>query len=128
MRYRLLPVLLLVALAAPVVVAAATLTPLVVGWEQFFRIDWQTGHRGSQRVVYGHLKNDWGMPAAKIQLLVEGIDASGALVGQQVTWFGATLNPGIRYYFEAPAPWQASTYRVSVFAFEWVQFGGNQLN
>jgi hypothetical protein len=128
MRYRVLAVLLLVTLAAPVVAPAANLTPLVAGWEQFFKIDWQAGQRGAKPVVYGYLKNDWGMPAAKIQLLVEGIDASGAVVGQKVEWLGPILNPGIRTYYEVAVPWQTPTYRVSVFAFEWVQFGGNQLN
>ena len=130
MGYRVLTVLLLlVALAAPIGVTAANLTPLVLGWEQFFKIDWQTGQRGSKPVVYGHLKNDWGMPATKIQLLVEGLDASGAVVGQKVAWFGNMLNPGIREYFEVPVPWQTPTYRVSVFAFDCVQAGGggNQL-
>jgi hypothetical protein len=125
MRDRILVVLLALALAAPVMATAANLTPLVLGWEQFFKIDWQAGQRGNKPVVYGYLKNDWGMPAAKIQLLVEGIDASGAVVGQKVAWFGPVLNPGIRFYYEVPVEWQTPTYRVSVFAFEWVQVGGN---
>lgn len=125
MGYRVLVVLLLVVLAAPVLATAANLTPLVAGWEQFFKIDWQAGHRGNRPVVYGHLKNDWGMPAAKIQLLVEGVDASGAVVGQKVAWLGTMLPPGIQTYYEVPVPWQAPTYRVSVFAFEWVQVGGD---
>jgi hypothetical protein len=101
------------------------LTPLVAGWEQFFKVDWQVGERGQQRVVWGHLLNDWGMPAAKIQLLVEGVDASGGVVGQKVAWFGPTLTPGVRGYFEVPVPWQTPTYRVSVFAFDWVQADGD---
>jgi hypothetical protein len=129
MRYRpLLIAVLLAVLTAPVVAVAANLTPLMAGWEQFFKIDWQAGHRGTRPVVYGHLKNDWGMPARQIQLLVEGVDASGAVVGQKVAWFGSMLNPGMRDYFEVPVPWQTPTYRVSVFAFEWAQAGsGNQL-
>jgi hypothetical protein len=125
MRYGLLAVLLVVALGACAAAPAGNLTPLVAGWEQFFKIDWQAGQRRNKPVVYGYLKNDWGMPAAKIQLLVEGIDASGAVVGQKVAWFGPVLNPGIRFYYEVPVEWQTPTYRVSVFAFEWVQVGGN---
>jgi hypothetical protein len=125
MRYRVLAVLLLVALAAPVVAPAANLTPLVLGWEQFFKIDWQAGQRGGRSIVYGHLKNDWGMPATRIQLLVEGFDTSGAVVGQKVAWLGTQLPPGIQTYYEVSVPWQAPTYRVSVFAFEWIQAGGN---
>jgi hypothetical protein len=129
MRYRALVLALLVALTAPVVAPAANLTPLVLGWEQFFKIDWQAGERRNKPVVYGYLKNEWGMPAARIQLLVEGIDAQGAVVGQKVAWFGPTLNPGIRSYYEVGVPWQTPTYRVSVFAFEWVQApGGETIN
>jgi hypothetical protein len=129
MRYGLLAVLLVVALGACAAAPAGNLTPLVAGWEQFFKIDWQAGQRGNKPVVHGYLKNDWGMPAGKIQLLVEGIDASGAVVGQKVAWFGPILNPGIRFYYEVPVEWQTPNYRVSVFAFEWVQFGGgNEIN
>jgi hypothetical protein len=125
MRYRVLAGLLLVVLGACAVAPAAPLTPLVLGWEQFFKIDWQAGQRGGRSIVYGHLKNDWGMPATKIQLLVEGFDTSGAVVGQQVAWLGTQLPPGIQTYYEVSVPWQAPTYRVSVFAFEWIQVGGN---
>ncbi|HSF06145.1 MAG TPA: hypothetical protein VLG10_10185 [Methylomirabilota bacterium] len=118
--------LIAVVMAAPLG-ASQRLTPLVGGWEQFFKVDWQLGERGQQRIVWGHLLNDWGMPAAKIQLLVEGVDASGGVVGQTVAWFGPTLTPGTRGYFEVPVPWPAPTYRVSVFAFDWVQAGGDHL-
>src|SRR5262245_14474732 len=96
------------------------LTPLVVGWEQFFRLDWQVDQRGRQSVVWGHVLNDWGLPAARMRLLVEGLDTSGGIVGQKVAWVGSTLTPGTRQYFEVPVPWQAPTHRVSVFAFDWV--------
>jgi hypothetical protein len=124
MRYRVLAAVLVVALVAPLVAAAANLTPLVLGWEQFFKIQWEAGLRGSQRVVHGQVLNDWGMPADRIQLLVEGLDGSGTVVGQKVAWLGTSLPPGIRAYFEVPVPWQTPAYRVSVFAFDWVQAGG----
>ena len=105
--------------------AARPLTPLVLGWEQFFKLDWQVDDRKQQPLVWGHLLNDWGMPASRIQLLVEGLDPSGAIVGQKVAWFGSILTPGTRAYFEVPVPWKAPNYRVSVFAFDWVQSDGN---
>jgi hypothetical protein len=119
--------LLLAVLMAVPLGAVERLTPLVAGWEQFFKLDWQVEDRGQQPLVWGHLVNDWGMPASRIQLLVEGLDSSGALVGQKVAWFGSTLEPGMRAYFEVPVPWKAPTYRVSVFAFDWIQAGGDQL-
>jgi hypothetical protein len=118
--------LVLAVLVAAPLGAVERLTPLVVGWEQFFKLDWQVAERGQQPLVWGHLLNDWGDAAGRIQLLVEGFDSSGSLVGQKVAWLGTTLTPGMRGYFEVPVPWKAPTYRVSVFAFEWIQAGGDQ--
>jgi hypothetical protein len=116
---------LTVVTAAPLGAVDRPLTPLVLGWEQFFKLDWQFSQGRNQPVVWGHILNDWGMPAARVQLLVEGLDAKGQVVGQKVAWLGSTLSPGIRDYFEVPVPWQVPTYRVSVFAFDWVQTDGN---
>jgi len=113
--------LLAVMVVAPLSAAERTLTTRFVGWEQYFKLDWQAGERAQKQVVWGHLLNDFGMPAARIQLLVEGLDSSGGIVGQKVAWFGSMLTPGMRAYFEVPVPWKAPTYRVSVFAFDWVQ-------
>jgi hypothetical protein len=125
MRMKTLVALLALVVLMATPLAAQHLTPLVVGWEQFFKLDWQVDARKQQPLVWGYLLNDWGMPASQIQLLVEGLDASGSVVGQKVTWFGSTLTPGVRAYFEVPVPWQAPAYRVSVFAFNWIQAGGD---
>lgn len=105
---------------------ADLLTPRVIGWEQFFKVDWQADQRRGAPVVTGYIMNDWGVPAHNIQLLVEGLDAGGAVVAQRVSWLGSDLTPGMRAYFEepAPAPAPAAGYRVSIFAFDWVQAGG----
>ena len=60
----LVPVLVL-ALAAGTL--AAPMEPLVLGWEQFFRLDWSSGERGGRPVVYGHVVNEWGMPARGVR-------------------------------------------------------------
>ncbi len=127
MRIRTVAVSLVLAVVmlAPLGALGSSLTPLVLGWEQFFKLDWQAGQRGQQSFVWGHLLNDWGMPATQIQLLVEGVDSSGGVVGQKVAWLGPMLTPGTRAYFEVPVPWKTPTHRVSVFAFTWVQAGGD---
>lgn len=113
----------LVALA--VVASAAPLQPLVLGWERFFKLDWQADTRHGKPVVSGHILNDWGMPAGKIQLLVEGIGSNGEIVGQRVAWLGGgLLTPGARAYFEVEPARPAPSYRVSVFAFDWVEGDG----
>jgi hypothetical protein len=98
-----------------------TLTPLVSGWENFFTLTWEQSQDRDQPMVSGYIKNNGGFPARRIQLLVEALDASGRVAGQRVSWLGGDLTSGMRAYFQAPAPPPASTYRVSVFAYDWVQ-------
>lgn len=111
----------LVALAGVEGAVGQSLVPLVVGWERFFTLTWEAWQDGSQPMVGGYIKNEAGFPARKIQLLVEAVDASGRVTGQRVSWLGSDLTPGMRAYFEAPAPAPAATYRVSVFAYDWIQ-------
>jgi hypothetical protein len=104
------------------VAGAQALTPLVLGWERFFTLTWESSEDRGQPTVSGYIKNDMGFPARRVQLLVEAVDASGRVTGQRVSWLGSSdLTPGTRAYFEAPAPPPAASYRVSVFGFDWVQ-------
>lgn len=100
------------------------LRPLVLGWEQFFKLDWQAEEAGGRPVVSGHVFNDWGMPAANMRLLVDGLDAEGRVLEQKVSWLGFTLTPGTRAPFQVVLAEPAAAYRVSVFAFDWVERGG----
>ncbi len=106
---------------------AARLTPLVVGWERFFKLDWEGATVKGRPVVTGHIMNDWGFQAARVQLLVDSLDAGGQVIGQKVAWLGTSLTAGMRAYFEVPVDQPAPAYRVSVYAFEWVQRGGDDL-
>ena len=112
---------ILIALATVNGATAQTLTPLFLGWERYFTLSWEAGQHRGQPGVSGYLKNESGFPTRRIQLLVEAVDASGRVTGQRVSWLGSALTPGMRAYFEAPAPPPAATYRVSVFAYDWVQ-------
>lgn len=119
-------VLALVLLAASGA-SAAMLQPLVVGWENYFKLDWQPDTRAGRPVVSGHILNDWGFPARNVRLLVEGLDSSGGVTSQRIAWLGSMLTPGMRAYFEVPVPGAAPSYRVSVFSFDWVQTGGGDM-
>jgi hypothetical protein len=124
---RLLAGVLLVLLAAGAGAAAdQRLTPLVIGWEQFFKIEWEAGERKGRPIVQGYIKNDWGTTAANVRLLVDGLDPSGQIVSQTVGWLGSQLTPGARLYFEVPVAQPAPAYRVSVFAFDFVQTNGHR--
>jgi hypothetical protein len=112
---------LLVALVTVHGAAGQTLTPRILGWENFFTLTWEQSQERGQPVISGYIKNNAGFPARRIQLLVDALDASGRVTGQRVSWLGSDLTSGMRAYFEVPAPPPASTYRVSVFAYDWVQ-------
>ena len=94
--------------------------PLVTGSQQFFSLEWQASPRGNQRIVQGYIKNNWGLAAANMRLLVEALEPPDRLVSQRIIWLGGQLTPGTRAYFETPMP-PAPTYRVRVFSYDWIQ-------
>ncbi len=104
--------------------AAAPLSPRVLGWEQYFKLEWGPAAE-TPAVVRGYIKNEWGFPARRIQLLVEGLDAAGQVTSQTIGWIHGDLTPGMRAEFSVPVTQAAPTYRVSVFAWDWVQAGGD---
>jgi hypothetical protein len=106
-------------LAACATSATGPLEPLVVGWERFFKLEWQAGQSRGRPVVWGYILNDWGLPASGVRILVEGLGPGGEVLDQQLAWVGS-LTPGMRAYFEVPVAKPAPAYRVRVFSFDWV--------
>ncbi len=102
---------------------SGNLQPLIVGWQQFFRVQWDTGRLDGQPLVEGYITNVWNFPAQKVQVLVSGYDDSGRRVGQLIAWGPNRINPGSRVYFDVPVP-PAASYDVAIFAWDWVQRGG----
>jgi len=96
---------------------AQSLQPLVVDWQQYFRIDAAPSTQGGRAVVTGTVWNTAPWGAKRIQLLVDALDASGQVVNQRVAWLGIDLASGTHAAFEVPMP-SAASYRVSVFAFD----------
>src|SRR5687768_13942928 len=64
------------------------LRPLVIGWERFFKIDWQPGERNGKPIVSGRVVNTYGAAATRVQLLVEGLGVEDKVISQEVTWLG----------------------------------------
>ena len=124
MRIRALAAALLLAFSVAVPAGATILTPLVSGWERYFTVEWQPHSRNGAPYVIGYIKNDWGVPAANIRLLVDALGPGDQVTSQRVEWLGTMLTPGTRAHFQVPAPGSASAYRVSVFAFDFVEAGG----
>jgi len=123
MRVRLIATLMVMLLATSAM-AAGPLTPLVIGWEQFFKLNWSVGERRGKPVVTGTIYNNWGFAAANMRLLVDELDANGQIVDQKLGWLGFTLTPGTTAPFEVPVAHATPNHRVSVFAFDWVQADG----
>ncbi len=128
MRVRALVIAVLVGtLAAATHVAAQPLTPLFPGWERYFAVSWEPFDRRGQPYLSGYIVSSYGVTASRVQLLVDSLDSSGRIVTQRVEWLGGSNLPGFsRTYFEVPIRQQASSYRVSVFAFDFVQSAGVQ--
>jgi hypothetical protein len=122
MRVRVLVIAaLLTQFAAESDATAQSLTPHFVGWENYFSVTWETSERRGRRYLSGYLLNQYGATATRVQLLVDGLDTSGQVVAQRVEWLGNTAPGFSRTYFEVPLPGPASTYRVRVFAFDFMQ-------
>ena len=103
---------------------SARLIPLVVDGERYFTLQWQAADTKDRPSVQGYIRNDYGFGAQKIRLLVDSLDAAGALTAQTIAYVPLELTPGSRSYFEARVPARAANYRVSVFQWEWIQAGG----
>ncbi|HMH54018.1 MAG TPA: FxLYD domain-containing protein [Candidatus Acidoferrum sp.] len=114
----------LVAGAAAVAHGAALLTPLVVDGERYFTLEWQAADTNGRPVVHGRIRNEYGFSARKVRLLVNSLDAAGAVIAQTIAYVPLEVPPGTGAYFEARLPARAASYRVSIFQWEWVQSGG----
>jgi hypothetical protein len=85
---------------------------------EYFRLQWETtaGARGS--AITGHVQNLGNLPFDRIQLLVERLDASGAVIGRSNTWVVGLLPAHQRGYFKTSVP-AAASYRVTISSFDW---------
>jgi hypothetical protein len=104
--------------------AAALLSPLVVNGERYFTVEWQAADANGRPTVYGRVRNEYGFPAHKMRLLIDSLDASGAVTAQTFAYVPFDVTPGTGAYFEARVPVRAASYRVSIFQWELGQSGG----
>jgi hypothetical protein len=89
------------------------------------RLDWEVGTRhGGRPVIQGYIYNDYLRAAAEVQLLVEALDASGAVVSRDVGFVRGAVLFKDRAYFEVPIKTAGASYRVSITAFDWKDCGG----
>jgi hypothetical protein len=86
--------------------------------DHYFRLQWQatSGARGPE--IAGYVENVSDLPVDRMRLVVERLDAGGAVVGTSTTWVMGIVVPHHRSYFSARVP-AASTYRVRILTFDW---------
>ncbi|HUM15402.1 MAG TPA: hypothetical protein VL086_06935 [Candidatus Nitrosotalea sp.] len=98
--------------------AASTVDPRV-------RLDWEVGTgRAGRPVIQGYVYNDYGRAASDVQLLVETLDASGAVVGRAFGFVRGVVQLDDRSYFEVPIKVPGASYRLSVTGLDWKCGGG----
>lgn len=93
--------------------------------DRYFRIEYQVTPSATPPVISGYVYNmNPGLSAERVQLSIEGLDASGNVVGTSSTWVLGGVPAGNRGYFTAKVM-PASSYRVQVLAFDWGSRGGS---
>jgi hypothetical protein len=103
--------------------AAAVSAPS--GIDPRIRLDWEAGtRRGGKPVIQGYIYNDYGRPASDVHLLVETLDASGAVSARTIGFVQGTVQFNDRIYFEVPLKVAGASYRVTVTSFDWKGGGG----
>jgi len=103
--------------------AAAVSAPS--GIDSRIRLDWEAGtKRGGRPVIQGYVYNDHGRPAVDVHLLVETLDASGAVTARTIGFVVGTVQFNDRVYFEVPLKATGASYRVTVTSFDWKGGGG----
>jgi hypothetical protein len=90
------------------------------GIDARIRLDWDAGTgRGGKPVIQGYVYNDHGRPAADVHLLVETLDASGAVTARTIGFVVGVVQFSDRVYFEVPLKAAGASYRVTVTSFDW---------
>lgn len=93
--------------------------------DRYFRIEYQVAPGSTRPVLSGYVYNMHpGLPADRMQLAIEALDASGKVVGTSSTWILGGVPAGNRGYFSAPVM-PAASYRVQVLFFDWGKGGGS---
>lgn len=125
MKRLLLATMAVLALAAGSPVRPAAALSATSSVDARIRLDWEVGTtRGGRPVIQGYVYNDYGRPASDVQLLVETLDAAGAVIGRTVGFVRGVVQLNDRTYFEVPIRVTGASYRVSVTGFDWRGGGG----
>ena len=97
-------------------------TTLMAGWEYRFKIEWTVEpEQGGARRLRGYVSSQHGEHAARVRLLAQALDPTGAVVGQRIWWVPGGVGGFGRGYFEVPHLPPADHYRVTVWDYTFRQ-------
>ena len=93
--------------------------------ERYFRVEAEGGQgRGGRPVVRGYIYNDNPQAAGRIQLVVESLDATGQAIHRSILLLDGVVPAFNRLYFDIRVPTAGTSYRTSVYYYEWLKGGG----
>lgn len=82
------------------------------------RVTWQPRQYAVVPAIEGYVQNDTVYRVSAVRLRIEGLDANGQAVGETSTWTFGAIPPGGRGHFVVPPVPRATTYRITVTAFD----------
>ena len=100
---------------APAIALAPAAAQVRESPDPAFRVEWSK----EGRKVNGYVYNQTSRYAARMSLLVEGVDASGKVVAATRTWV-PDVPPNNRAYFQVAVP-DAPSYRITIVSYNWIQ-------
>jgi hypothetical protein len=100
----------------------ASVTTQMSGWEQHFKLEWTVDSApGGKRRLSGYVTKQSGGHAEPMRLLVQALDASGAVVERRIWAIPGGVGGSQRAYFEIRDLPPAHEYRVSVWDYSLIQ-------
>ena len=97
-------------------------TTLMAGWDHWFKLEWSVERDGSgTNRITGYITSQYGEGADSVRVLAQALDASGAVVGQQIAWVPGGVSGFSHRYFEVPRLPVANRYQVSVWDYSFRQ-------
>ena len=91
---------------------------------QWFHVTWDNGRHGAIATIEGYVQNHSRFWITNVRLLIDGLDGGRHRVGQASGWTFGDIAPGDRGYFTAHAIPGATSYEITVSAFDVVSRGG----
>ncbi|SRR6266852_2915181 len=111
-------VLITTSAAAASLSPSSSVTTTVQGWEHWFRLEWTAQATPAGEEIAGYIYTTYGKGAVNVQVLAQGLDAAGNVVGQKIEWVPGGV-PGLsRTYFRVSGLTPAMSYRVTMWAFD----------